>query len=228
MSFLLSRCTAFVLTSATILQLMQGETRAAAEVTWGNGPSGASDRVYDSLAAPADQNSADYTFAVGTFGGLIPTSDNTDQWFGSWKELDRATLVPATDQFLDIFSLTSNSTAAAGESAYIFVYRTQGEFVTEASLFRSSSWIIPNLVTSPISKESWMLDDVDELVFGGVRSVSGPGTATVAGIFDVQTHGLPVPIPVNIPEPSASLSLLAAACLWATRRRRSSRRLFQV
>jgi hypothetical protein len=192
---------------------------SAVEIVWGNAAAAipSPDRIFDAAGLSLDSDPGAFTFALGTFGNFVPQESNYTQWWTNWKPLDYATFNPANDYFSSTFELVDNDTFPIGEDLYFFLYKTEMVGITEASLFRSPSWEVPDAQDGRAFPYELQLSEATVLPFGGVGSTQGPGTHTPPpGGFNAQLHALQTPIP----EPSVAgltlLGMLAGLC----RRRR--------
>jgi hypothetical protein len=212
----LSAVTSFLI----LLLFVCPAARAGVEIFWGNNPGNGSNRIFDSAGNPAENNLSQFTFALGTFGNFVPTAANSDQWFANWKALDRVELEISDDWIDGVAILDNQSSFQIGEVAYQFIYRTEGSFVTEATLTTCSDWFIPNVLTNDGLQLTWTLDLAEEIAFGGVLGNSGPGSATPPAAFDIQTHRLANAIAAPIPEPTTTILVSGLVAALGARRRR--------
>ncbi|MGJ8726604.1 MAG: PEP-CTERM sorting domain-containing protein [Roseibacillus sp.] len=185
----------------------------------------------------------EYKFELGSFGGFVPTTDNTDDWLMHWKIFDAITVddTPDNDAFIagegstaifggraDLSSArTSNSedadptdTFSAGEQAYVFVRSGDlPEGDAEWLLYTSESvpdWGFPGSFAEELQ---WYLPDAETVVWGAINNnmIGGGNSTGGAEEFYLQTHSFE-----SVPEPSSVLYFVSVGSLLIIRRKRKS------
>jgi hypothetical protein len=213
-------------------------TTQARTIAWGSDPN---DVMLNSNGAALTDA---YSFELGTFGSFVPTAANVDDWASNWKVLDRA-VAPGVNGWNSAFGWVSGTVSvepdqtgsradltqhvfAVGEQAYMLAYNNLafGAPNAELALITDDSsdgvvadnWTIPVSATHDPTFIEWTLASSSTVVFGGLKSVQGPGAYTApSGGFALQTHTDPVPVP----EPSSALLGAMALGLIQARRKRA-------
>jgi len=204
----------------TFTTLALAASARGAGIGWGNSPFDPVPMV-DNYGNALDDT---YVFELGTFGSFVPTSSNTELWAVNWKLLSVAAApndwfpeIPSFGQNLTfntngtVQGLPGSATFTAGEQAYLWVHSgDQWALVTDTSPsnLADDEWVIPNPNDgSPDSQVTWVLDNADVVIVGGVNGIQSgtPFSYDPGSNFRLQT--------AVIPEPGSSLLVLLAGCL---------------
>lgn len=237
-----SRITALLLFGLTTIS----PTAKATTIDWGT-YIGSTSYLFDSDGANLDDS---FFFELGSFGGFTPTEANMTDWAANWKPFDRAEApttwisasgIVASSAVLETDFTTSNTnlsqlnTFAAGEQAYIWVYKDfagnpspspsyssnlQWALVTNDATDGNAAddWLFPVPSGHIVASLDWRIEDATVSPFGGLNNVEGPGTySSTPPEFILQTHT------TSVPEPSSLFLIGTVGSLFAMRRRRYRR-----
>ena len=219
-----------------------GTSSQATTIDWGTYFSSTT-YLFDSTGAPL---TSEFVFELGSFGTFVPTAANMSDWQANWKPFDRAVdtdgWIPSagtvgssatleSDLTTDNATLSQSNTFAAGEQAYIWVYKgTAGNpnysaglewaLVTnnssDANL--SDDWLFPAPSGHVGLILDWRIEDATASPFGGLNDTQYDGSySSTPPAFILQTHTT-----ATIPEPGTGL-LLGLTALGLIRRKRVAR-----
>ena len=219
-----------------------GTSSQATTIDWGTYFSSTT-YLFDSTGAPL---TSEFVFELGSFGTFVPTAANMSDWQANWKPFDRAVdtdgWIPSagtvgssatleSDLTTDNATLSQSNTFAAGEQAYIWVYKgTAGNpnysaglewaLVTnnssDANL--SDDWLFPAPSGHGVLTLDWRIEDATASPFGGLNDTQYDGSySSTPPAFILQTHTT-----ATIPEPGTGL-LLGLTALGLIRRKRVAR-----
>ena len=152
-----------------------------------------------------------FTFSLGSFGGFLPTSDNTSQWLTNFTSLSTTNWDETFTQFSSTATLSSNAMPFGTSTlAYVWGYNfTEITGSPEWILLTNSTWNFPT--SSNLLPVSW--------------DVSDAGTFAIVGSFAVSLGADPylqTAAVGAIPEPSTAAAFAGFAALglafWRRRR----------
>ena len=234
------------LAAAVLLSFGWLSSASATTINWGTYISPTS-YLFDSTGAKLADN---YVFELGSFGSFVPTAANMTDWLANWKPFDRA-YAPAGSGFdsgsgtvaasatLETDFTTSNASLsqanlfAAGEQAYIWVYKDTFGNPTPSPIYTAGlewalvtnnasdanvadDWLFPAPSGHVTSTLDWRIEDATATPFGGLNNTEGPGAYTaVPTDYILQTHTTAV-----VPEPGSAFLFLISTSLLVGRRRK--------